>query len=52
MQSFWYDHGTIHYLDSLSAMKVDAREKTYGFRLESAFPAIIMSLNSDIKETA
>lgn len=52
MHSYWYDHGTIRFLDSLTAMKVDAREKTYGFRLESAFPAIIMSLNCDVKETA
>jgi hypothetical protein len=51
MQSYWYDHGTIHYLDSLLSMNVDAKEKTYGFRLETAFPAIIMSLNNDIKET-
>lgn len=50
MQSYWYDHGTIHFLDSLDAMSVEAKEKTYGFRLESAFPAIIMSLNKDVKE--
>jgi hypothetical protein len=29
-------------------MKVEAPEKTYGFRLESAFPAILMSLNKEM----
>lgn len=52
MQAYWYEHGTLHILDSLTKMHVFASEKTYGFRLESAFPAIIMSLNLDVKETA
>jgi hypothetical protein len=31
-------------MDNLANMKVDADEKTYGFSLEEAFPAIILSL--------
>lgn len=50
LQGYWYDHGTIHFLDSLQKMRVNAKEKTYGFRLESAFPAIISSLNMEYKE--
>lgn len=45
LQAYWYDHGTIHFMDTLQKMQVNAKEKTYGFRLESAFPAIISSLN-------
>lgn len=43
---YWHDHGTLTFLDSLKDMQVSASEKTYGFPLESAFPAILMSLNS------
>jgi len=43
---YWHDHGTLTFLDSLDAMQVSATEKTYGFPLESAFPAILMSLNA------
>ncbi len=42
---YWHDHGTLTFLNSLNAMQVTATEKTYGFPLESAFPAILMSLN-------
>lgn len=42
---YWHDHGTLTFLDSLDTMQVSAAEKTYGFQLESAFPAILMSLN-------
>lgn len=45
LSPFWRDHGELSYLDSLETMNVDAQEKTYGFQLESAFPAILMSLN-------
>ncbi|TVQ67288.1 MAG: hypothetical protein EA360_02605 [Balneolaceae bacterium] len=45
LQAYWFDHGNIRYPDSLAAMQVSAAEKTYGFPLESAFPAILMSLN-------
>jgi hypothetical protein len=34
-------------MNSLQVMSVDAEEKTYGFKLESAYPAIMMSLNKD-----
>lgn len=44
---YWDDSGTIHVMNSLQEMGVNAREKTYGFPLESAFPAIMMSLNLD-----
>lgn len=42
---YWHDHGTLTFLNSLDAMQVTATEKTYGFPLESAYPAILMSLN-------
>lgn len=46
---YWYDHGSLQVLNTLDSMKVDAPEKTYGFRLESSFPAVLMSLNIDEK---
>jgi len=51
LQPFWYHHGDIITLNTLHVMNVDASEKTYGFRLESAFPAILMCLNKDLKKT-
>ncbi len=48
LRSYWYDHGEIITMNSLQKMNVMADEKTYGFRLESAFPAILMSLNKDL----
>ena len=48
LKGFWHDHGTIHIPHSLNIIKVDAPEKTYGFRLESAFPAILMSINKEM----
>lgn len=44
---YWDDSGDISIQNSLQAMQVHAKEKTYGFRLESAFPAILMSLNQE-----
>ncbi|PWN05577.1 hypothetical protein [Rhodohalobacter mucosus] len=44
---YWDDSGTVHVMNTLQEMGVNAREKTYGFPLESAFPAIMMSLNLD-----
>ncbi len=32
-------------LDKFKTMLVDADETTYGFRLENAYPAIMLSLN-------
>ena len=51
LQSFLYHHGDIITMNSLREMNVEAEEKTYGFRLESAFPAILMSLDKDLKKT-
>jgi hypothetical protein len=45
LKPYWRDHGEVLTLNSLNEMNVTAPEKTYGFRLESAFPAILMSLN-------
>jgi len=47
LKSFWDDTGAIEIMNSLQVMSVDAEEKTYGFKLESAYPAIMMSLNKD-----
>ena len=41
------DAGEVTVMNNLEKMSVEANESTYGFRLESAFPAILMSLNSD-----
>lgn len=46
---YWDDSGTVHIMNTLKEMDVQAKEKTYGFPLESAFPAIMMSLNLDAK---
>lgn len=51
LQSYWYHHGKSLIMNTLQEMNVDASEKTYGFRLESAFPAILMSLNRDLETT-
>lgn len=51
LQPYLYHHGDIVTMNSLQEMNVDAEEKTYGFRLESAFPAILMSLNKDLEKT-
>lgn len=51
LEAYWYDHGTIHFMDTLQKMQVNAKEKTYGFKLESAFSAIISSLNLDYIST-
>lgn len=47
LRSFWDDTGAIEIMNNLQVMSVDAEEKTYGFKLESAYPAIMMSLNKD-----
>ncbi len=51
LNPFWSDYGEISTLNTLEKMDVTASEKTYGFRLESAFPAILMSLNTDVETT-
>ncbi len=49
LKPFLEDSDALKVMDSLHSMDVNAREKTYGFDLERAFPAILMSLNSDVK---
>lgn len=45
LNPIWDDTGEIILMNTLESMKVEAPERTYGFRLESAFPAVMMSLN-------
>lgn len=47
LSAYWEDSGQIELMNSLKRMGVHADEKTYGFKLESAYPAIMMSLNKD-----
>lgn len=47
LQPFWDDAGMITKMDSLDKIQIDADEKTYGFNLENAFPAIMLALNYD-----
>lgn len=47
LESYWNDSGEIELMNSLKLMGVQADENTYGFKLESAYPAIMMSLNKD-----
>lgn len=47
LASYWSHHGELIFPDSLTASNVQAEEKTYGFPLESAYPAIILSLQSE-----
>lgn len=49
LNPYWRDHGEIQYFNMLDELNVDAKEKTYGFKLGSAFPAIIMSLDIDTR---
>lgn len=45
MTSFFSETGRVVLMNSLENMFVEADESTYGFKLESSFPAIILSLN-------
>jgi hypothetical protein len=47
LQPFWDDAGTVTKMDTLDKIQIDADEKTYGFNLENAFPAIMLALNYD-----
>lgn len=47
LQPFWDDAGNITKMDTLEKIQVKAEEKTYGFNLESAFPAMMLALNYD-----
>jgi hypothetical protein len=51
LTSFLDDSGEVKVMKTLNDMGVNAKEKTYGFPLESAFPAIMMSLNLDSELT-
>lgn len=50
LSPFWDDTGDVSVMNTLEAMKVEANEQTYGFRLEGAFPAVMMSLNIDLEK--
>jgi hypothetical protein len=45
MSSYFSDTGNIVHLNNLESMGIKADESTYSFKLESSFPAIILSLN-------
>lgn len=45
LQPFWDEAGRVMKMDTLKKIKVQAEEETYGFNLELAFPAILLSLN-------
>lgn len=43
---FWDDTGEVLLMNTLEQIRAAAPEETYGFRLESAFPAVMLSLNT------
>lgn len=47
MSGFFEETGEAILMNSLKSMRLKAEESTYGFQLESAFPAILLSLNLD-----
>lgn len=47
LQPFWDEAGTVTKMDSLENTHVKADEKTYGFSLAQAFPAMMLALNYD-----
>lgn len=46
LNPFWDDTGEVLLMSTLERIRVEAAEETYGFRLESAFPAVMLSLNT------
>jgi len=48
---YWDGTGEYLVMDRLEKMRVSAPEETYGFGLEQAFPAILLSLNRENKLT-
>ncbi|MEX0662669.1 MAG: hypothetical protein WD381_02165 [Balneolaceae bacterium] len=44
---FLDDDNDVTVMNTLQVMNVEAKEQTYGFRLEAAFPAVMLSLNID-----
>ncbi|MEX0770092.1 MAG: hypothetical protein WD035_05115 [Balneolaceae bacterium] len=47
MSGYFQETGEAILMNSLKSMRMNADENTYGFPLESAFPAILLSLNFD-----
>jgi len=45
LRPFWDEAGSITKMDSLEKIHVEADEKTYGFNLEQAFPAMMLALD-------
>lgn len=45
LQPFWDDAGTVTKMDTLKKIQIEADEKTYGFNLEHAFPAMMLALD-------
>lgn len=45
LEPFWDDAGKISKMDTLDKIQIEAEEQTYGFSLESAFPAIMLALD-------
>lgn len=46
LRTVWDPSSTIKKMDNLDLMRVSADETTYGFNLDSAFPAIMLALES------
>lgn len=46
---YWNDSGEVQIMNNLQVMQVNASEKTYGFPLEGAFPAIMLSLHAALE---
>lgn len=47
LQPFWDDAGAVTKMDTLEKIQIEAEEKTYGFNLEQAFPAVMLALDYD-----
>ncbi|MEX0779732.1 MAG: hypothetical protein WD491_07965 [Balneolales bacterium] len=47
LQPFWEDSAEIVKMDTLGKMQVEAREETYSFNLEEAFPAIMLAIGKN-----
>ncbi|MEX0771641.1 MAG: hypothetical protein WEB89_12190 [Balneolales bacterium] len=47
LQPFWEDSAQVVKMDTLEKMLVKAREETYSFNLEEAFPAIMLAIGKD-----
>lgn len=47
LKTTWENHTPLMRFDTLETMQVTAKEQTYSFSLEAAFPAILLALNND-----